>query len=158
MDYHAKDKTVLSRTPGCPRQAPVSEIDLSQPRHETTFWWRHNGPVTSQLTNPVKWRYNPLKLIGTMCISTHTTNKTWHIDAVDRQVYICVWCFCIYLYGLSLNGWHAVFCIPNNRHDVTIMTHAMKRHFHIWKTTVRQPTKRRCSCVWTLKYTFICVY
>ena len=27
----------------------VSEIDLSKPRHETAFWWRHNGPVTSQL-------------------------------------------------------------------------------------------------------------
>ena len=30
-----------------------SEIDLSQPRHETAFWWRHNGPVTSQLTDPI---------------------------------------------------------------------------------------------------------
>ena len=93
-----------------------------------------------------------------MCISTHTTKKTWHIDVVDRQMYNCVWYFCIYLYGSSLNGWHAVCCITNNRHDVTITTHAIKGHFFIWMTTVRQPTKPRCSCVLTLKYTFICVY
>ena len=93
-----------------------------------------------------------------MCISTHTTKKTWQIDVVDRQIYSCVWYFCIYLYGLSLNGWHAVCCITNNCHDVTITTHAIKRHFLIWMTTVRQPTKRRRSCVLTLKYTFICVY
>ena len=64
----------------------------------------------------------------------------------------------IFLYGLSLNGWHVVLCITNNRHDVTITTHAIKRHFLIWMTMVRQPTKRRCSCVLTSKYTFICVY
>ena len=51
-----------------------------------------------------------------------------------------------------------MFCIANNRHGVTITTHAIKRHFLIWMTTVRQPTKRRRSCVLTLKYTFICVY
>ena len=70
----------------------------------------------------------------------------------------CVWYFCIYLYGLSLNGWHAIFCITNNRHYVTITTDAITRHFLIWKTTVGQPTKRQCSCVLTLKYTFICAY
>ena len=84
--------------------------------------------------------------------------NTWHIDIVDRQINNCVWYFCIYLYGLSLNGWHAVLCITNNRHDVTITTHAIKRHFLIWMTTVGQPTKRRCSYVLTLRYTFICVY
>ena len=73
-------------------------------------------------------------------------------------MYKCVWYFCIYLYGLSLNGWHALFRITNSRHDVTITTHAIKRHFLIWKTTMRQPMKRWCSCVLTLKYTFICVY
>ena len=93
-----------------------------------------------------------------MCISTHTTKNTWHIDVVDRQIYSCVWYFCIYLHDLSLNGWHAVFCITNNRHDVTITTHAIKRYFLIWTTTVREPTKRRCSRVLTLKYTFVCVY
>ena len=73
-------------------------------------------------------------------------------------MYNCVCYFCIYLYGLSLNGWHTVLCITNNRHDVTITTHAIKRHFLMWMTTSRQPTKRRSSCVVTLKYTFICIY
>ena len=73
-------------------------------------------------------------------------------------MYNCVWYFCTYPYGLSLNGWHALLCIANNRYDVTITTHAIKRHFLIWMTTVRQPTKRRRSCVLTLNYTFICVY
>ena len=49
-------------------------------------------------------------------------------------------------------------CIANNRHGVTITTHAIKRDYLIWMTTVRQPTKRQRSCVLTLKYTCICVY
>ena len=73
-------------------------------------------------------------------------------------MYNCVWYFCTYPYGLSLNGWHALFCIANNRHGVTITTHAIKRHFLIWMMTVRQPTKHRRSCVLTWKYTYICVY
>ena len=73
-------------------------------------------------------------------------------------MYNCVWYCCSYPYGLSLNGWHALLCIINNRHSVAITTHAIKRHFLIWMATVRQPTKRRRSCVLTLKYTFICVY
>ena len=36
--------------PGVRHKRQVSEIDLSQPRHDTAFWWRHNGLVTSQLT------------------------------------------------------------------------------------------------------------
>ena len=73
-------------------------------------------------------------------------------------MYNCVWYFCTYPYGLSLNVWHALLCIANNRHGVTITIHAIKRHFLIWMTTVRQPTKHRRSCVLTLRYTFICVY
>ena len=73
-------------------------------------------------------------------------------------MYTCAWYFLTYLYGLGLNGLHALLCIANNRHAVTITTHAFKRHFLIWMTTMRQPTKRRYSCVLTLKYTFICVY
>ena len=39
------------------------EIDLSQPRHDTAFWCHHNGPVTSQLTNSIKWpNYTYLRL------------------------------------------------------------------------------------------------
>ena len=61
--------------------------------------------------------------------------------------------FCTYRHGLSRNGWHSLFCIANNRHGVTITTHAFKRHFLMWMTTVRQPTKRWCSCFLALKYT-----
>ena len=50
--------------PGVRDKRWVSEIDLSQPRHETAFWWRHNGPVTSQLTDPIEWPNYPLELIG----------------------------------------------------------------------------------------------
>ena len=39
-------------------------------------------------------------------------------------MYNCVWYLCMNLYGLSLTGWHAWFCITNNRHDVTITTYA----------------------------------
>ena len=73
-------------------------------------------------------------------------------------MYNCAWYFLINLYGLSLIGWSALFCVANNRHDVTITTHAIKRHFLIWMTTMRQPMKRKCSCVLTVKYAFICVY
>ena len=68
------------------------------------------------------------------------------------------WFFCTYPYGLTFNGWHALLCIANNRHGITITTHAVKRDYLIWMTTVRQPTKRWRSYVLTLKYTFICVY
>ena len=49
--------------PGVREKRRVSEIDLSQPMHETAFWWRHNGTVTSQLTNPIKWPNYQLELI-----------------------------------------------------------------------------------------------
>ena len=139
----------------------VSEIDLSQPRHETAFWWRHNGPVMSQLTDPIKWRNYPLELIWIYVhINTHNKENMTNRCRRSTNIQLCLIFLYIgaYLYGLSLNGWHAVCCITNNRHDVTITTHAIKRHLLIWMTTVRQPTKRRCSCVLTLKYTFICVY
>ena len=59
--------------PGVRDQRRVSEIDLSQPRHETAFWWRHNGPVTLQLTDRIKWPNYPLELIGIYVhINTHT--------------------------------------------------------------------------------------
>ena len=73
-------------------------------------------------------------------------------------MYNFVWYFCTYPYGLTLNWWHALICIANNRHGVTITTHAIERYFLLWMTTMKQPTKRRRSYVLTLKYTFICVY
>ena len=86
-----------------------------------------------------------------MHIITHTTKKPWHKNVVDGQMFNYVWYFCTYLYGLSLNGCHALLCIANNRHGVTITTHAIKRDCLIWMTTVRQPTKRRRFCILTLK-------
>ena len=64
----------------------------------------------------------------------------------------------IHMVWVLVNGWHALLYIANNRHSVATTTHAIKRHFLIWMTTARQPTKRRRSCVLILKYTFICVY
>ena len=136
--------------PGAREKHRVSEIDLSHPRHETAFWWRHNRPVTSQLTDPIKWPNYPLELIG-IYVHINILNKESLTQRCRRstQMYNCVWYFCIYLYDLSLNGWHALFHITNICHDVTITTHAIKPHFLIWMRTMRQPTKRRCSCVVT---------
>ena len=137
---------------------PVPEIELSQPMHETAFWWRHNAPVASQLTDPIKWPKYPLKLIGIYVhINTHNKQSLTQRCRRSTNLQLCL-IFCIYLYGLSLNGWHAWFCITNNRHDLTITTHAIMRHFLIRMSTVRQPTKRRCSSIFTLTCTFICVY
>ena len=122
-----------------------------------SFWWRHNGPVTSQLNDPIKWSNYPLHLIG-IYVHINTRNKgSLTQRCTSTNVPLCL-IFFIYLYGLSINGWHELFYITNNHNEVTITTSAIKRHFLIWKTTVRQSTKRRCSCVLTLKYTFICVY
>ena len=112
----------------------------------------------SQLTDPIKWPTYPLELIA-IFVHINTHNKEFLTQRCRRStMYNCVWYFCTYLYGLSLNGWHVLLCITNNCHGVTIRTHAIERHFLIWMMTVREPTKRRCSCVSTLKYTFICVY
>ena len=71
-------------------------------------------------------------------------------------MYNCVWYFFIYLHGMGLNGWHALVCITNNCHSVTITTHAIKCHYLIWMTMVRQCMKRWRSCVF--KMHLICVY
>ena len=107
--------------------------------------------MTSQLTDPIKWPTHPLELIR-KCVNAGT-KMSW----IDKCTTV-FWYFFIYLYGLSLNGSHALFCTTNNRHDVTITTHAIKRHYLIWMATVRQPTKRQFSCVSTLRFTCIGVY
>ena len=126
----------------------VSEIDLSQPRHKTFFGdvtmgqWRHNYA-------PFMWPNYPLEVIG-IYVHINTQSKESLTQICRRLINVHrVWYFCTYLYDLSLNWWHALFCIANNRHGVTITTHAIKRHYLIWMTTVRQPSKRRCSCVLT---------
>ena len=112
-----------------------SIIDLSQPRHETAFWWRHNGPVTSQLTDPIKWPNYPLELIG-IYVHINTRNKESLTQQCHRSTNVqpCSIFLYIYVYILSLNGWYVLFCMKNNRHDITITTHAIKRHFLIgWR-------------------------
>ena len=133
----------------------VSEIDLSQPRHETAFWWRHNRPVTShESTDPITLPNCPLELIR-IYVHINTQNKESLTQRCRRSTNVQLCLIFLYIpYGLSLNVWHALLCIANNRHGVTITTHAIKRHFLIWITTVRQPTKCLRSCVLTLKYTF----
>ena len=64
---------LVSYTRACDKRR-VSEIDLSQPRHETAFWWRHNRPVTSQLTDPITLPNYPLELIG-IYVHINTQNK-----------------------------------------------------------------------------------
>ena len=125
---HYKHKEVVGSSclvhSGVQDKRRVSEIDLTQPRHETAFWWRHNGPVTSQSTDPIKWPNYPSELIGIyMHINTHDKESLTQKCRRSTNLQLCL-IFCIYLYGLSLNGRHVFFCITNNRHDVTITTHA----------------------------------
>ena len=73
----------------------VSEIDLSQPRHETAFWWRHNGPVTSQLTDPIKWRNYPFELMFKCAyINTHIKESMTQRYCISTNVQLCL----IFLY------------------------------------------------------------
>ena len=73
----------------------VSEIDLSQPRHETAFWWHHNGPLTSQLTDPIKWPNYPLELIGTYVhINIHSKESLTQRCRRSTNVQMCL----IFLY------------------------------------------------------------
>ena len=73
-DSHARDKTIVRpwdrlAHPAVRDKRRVSEIDSSQPRHGTAFCWRHNGPVTSQLTDQIMWPNHLFELrSGFMCI------------------------------------------------------------------------------------------
>ena len=94
-DSYVKDKTVARPSclvhPGVRDKRRMSEIDLSQPRHETAFWWRHNGPVTSQWTDPIKRPNYPLELIG-IYVHTSTHNKESLIQRCHRStnVQLCL--------------------------------------------------------------------
>ena len=85
--------------PGVRDKRRVSEIDLSQPRHETAFWWCHNGPVTSQLTDPIKWPNYPFEVIR-IYVHINTCNKesltqrclrSTNIQLCLLFLYICIW-------------------------------------------------------------------
>ena len=153
------DRSTCLIHPGVRDKRRVSEIDLSQPGHETAFWWRHNWSVTSQLIDPIKWRNYPIELIG-IYVHINTPNNEYLAPRCRRStnVQLCLIFLYIPIWFWVLLDDMPYFCITNNRHDVTITTHAIKRHFLIWMTTVREPTKRRCSCILTFKYVFICVY
>ena len=104
------------------------------------------GDVT--IIDPIKGPNYPLELLGIhVHINTHNKESLTQRSHRLTNVQLCLIFLYIYLNGLSLNGWHALFCITNNRHCITITTHAIKRDFLIWMMTVKQPMKRRCSCV-----------
>ena len=118
----------------------VSGIDLSQPRHETALWWRHNGPVTSQLTDQIKWPNYPLELIR-IYVHINTHNKESPTQGCHRStnVQLCL-IFCTYPYVLSFNGWHVLLHIANNHHSVTITSHALPYLDDDGQTTYETPT------------------
>ena len=104
------------------------------------------GHVTSQLTDPITLPNHPLELIGIYVHINTQSNESLALRCRRSTNVQLSLIFCTYPYGLSLNVWHALLCIANNRHGITITTHAIKRHFLIWMTTVRQPAKRPRSC------------
>ena len=100
---HCGDKTVVRLSclehPGVRDKSRVSEINLSQPRHETAFWWHHNGPVTSQSTDPIKWPTDPLELIRIYVhINTHNKEsltqrcrRSTNVQLCLNFLYISIW-------------------------------------------------------------------
>ena len=129
----------------------VSEIDLSQPRHETAFWWGHNGPVMSQLTNPIKWPSYPLLELIRIYMRINTSNKESMTQICRRSinVQLCLIFLYISIWIESIYGWHALFRIANNCHGVTITTHAVKRHYLIWMTMMTMTTYDTSMSRWT---------
>ena len=73
------NKTVLSHTPLCARQAPGV-----WDRFIRAFWWLRNGPVMSQLTDPIKWPNHPLELIG-IYVHINTHNKEYLTQRCRRS-------------------------------------------------------------------------
>ena len=96
---HCGDKMIIRSSclvhPAVRDKRRVSEIDLSQPRHETACWWRHNGPVTSQLTDPIKWRNYPFELMFKCAyINTHNKESMTQRYRISTNVQLCL----IFLY------------------------------------------------------------
>ena len=90
--------------PGVRDKCRVSEIDLYQPRHETAFWWRHNRPVTSQLTDLIKWPNYPLELIGIYVhINTHNKESLTRRCRRSTSVQMCL--IFLYIYKRFESKW-----------------------------------------------------
>ena len=133
--------------PGVGDKRRVSEIDLSEPRHETAFSWRHNGRVTSQLTDPIKWPNHPVELIGIYVhMNTHNKESLTQRCRRSTNIQLCLIFLYIYMVRVLMDDMR-YFASQITRHAVTVTTHAIKRRFLIWITTVRQPMKCRRSCV-----------
>ena len=92
---HGRQGPVCLIHPGVRDKCRVSEIDLSQSRHETAFWWRHNEPVTSQWTDRIKWPNYPVELIGIYVhINTHNKESLTQRCRRSTNVRLCL----IFLY------------------------------------------------------------
>ena len=155
-DIHRAEDTYVSYTRVCETSAGCLRSIYPSLGMRQLFLYRHNGPVTSQVTDQIKWPNYPVELIG-IYVHINTHNKeSWHKGAVDRQIYNCVWYLCTYPYGLSLDGWHALLCIANNHHAVTIATHAIKLPYldDDGETTYETPTFL-CLTLNTLLFVFI---
>ena len=91
------------------------------------FWWCHNGPVTSQLTNPIKWPNYPLQLIWIYVhINTHKEESLTQRYRRLTNVQLCL----KFLYDFSLNGWHALFVS-----QITVTTSPL-RHMQLSATSL----------------------
>ena len=94
--------------PAVSDQCRVSEIDWSHYSEEATFSWRHKAPVTSQLTDLIKWQYSSIRCNRDLC-ACRTTRQRIH-DVVVWHLFSCVWC--IHMIGDLVGGMH-MFCTAN---------------------------------------------
>ena len=78
------------------------DIDLTHPRHETAFWWRHNEPVTSQSTDLFKWLIYPWHLVE-IYGHINTCNKVFMapICRTSTPVQLCL----IHFILVELGSW-----------------------------------------------------
>ena len=131
-----------------------SEITLFLPRHETAFWWRHNGPVMSQRTDLIKWLIYPLHLIE---IYGHidTCGKVFMTPIYHSLMPAHLWL--IYFILVVLESRQMAFTIWNHKITVlwvTIRARATSRAFLIWVRMVGQMQHADYRGVLTLKYAF----
>ena len=91
--------------PGVRDKCRASEIELSKPRKETAFWWRHNGPMTSQLTGSNKWPNYPWELIGIYVhINTHNKESLAQRCGRSTNVQLCLIFLYIYMVWVLMDG------------------------------------------------------
>ena len=161
-DSHVKDKTVMRPSclvhPGVRDKRRVSETDLSQPRHETAFSWRHNGLVTSQLTDRIKWPNYPVELIG-IYVHINTHNKESLTQRCRRSTNIQRCLIFLYISIWFESQW--MICVTlhrkkkSRRHHNDACNLAPLPYLDDDGETPYETLTFLCL---TLKYTFICVY